>query len=37
MRRWLAWTLVPDAPRPVQWLLGRLGRELKRLTRSRQK
>jgi hypothetical protein len=32
VRRWLAWTLVPDAPRPVRRLLSRLGRALRRVT-----
>ena len=35
VRRWLAWTLVPDAPRPVRRLLGCLGRAFARITRWR--
>ena len=33
VRRWFAWTLVPDAPRRVRRLLGRLGSALRRVTR----
>ena len=37
VRRWLAWTLVPDAPRPVRRLLNRLGRALRRITSWRRR
>ncbi|MBM9595984.1 hypothetical protein [Roseitranquillus sediminis] len=30
VRRWLVWTLVPDAPRPVRRLLGRAFRQVTR-------